>query len=64
MLGMVCAYEESGYYYNADKIMSMPLTVIMGTGTVMLPKMSANKILFFLSKKAIIQQHLIVYLQP
>ena len=40
MLGMVCAYEESGYYYNADKIMSMPLTVIMGTGTVMLPKMS------------------------
>lgn len=40
MLGMVCSEAESGYYYNADKVMSMPLTVIMATGTVMLPKMS------------------------
>ena len=40
MLGIVCNNAESGYYYNADKVMSMPLTVIMATGTVMLPKMS------------------------
>jgi len=40
MLGVVCEYAESGYYYNADKVMSMPLTLIIATGTVMLPKMS------------------------
>lgn len=40
MLGIMCASSESGYYYNADKVMSIPFTVIVATGTVMLPKMT------------------------
>jgi len=41
MLGMLCTSTESGFYYNADKIMSIPLTLIIAAGTVMLPHMSS-----------------------
>ena len=41
MLGMLSTYEESGFYYCADKLVQMPLVVISGAGTVMLPRMSA-----------------------
>lgn len=41
MLGALSSYEQSGYYYNADKIVQIPLLVINGIGTVMLPRMTA-----------------------
>lgn len=41
MLGILSDYEQSGYYYNADKIINIPLCVINGVGTVMLPRMTA-----------------------
>lgn len=39
-LGILSTNEESGYYYNADKIVNIPIGVLSGFGTVMLPKMS------------------------
>lgn len=41
MLGMFSTNAQSGYYYNADKIMNIPLSLITAAGTVMLPRMSA-----------------------
>ena len=41
MLGVFSTYEQSGYYFNADKVINMPLTLITAAGTVMLPRMSA-----------------------
>ena len=41
MLGSMSTYEQSGFYYNSDKIVQIPLLVINGIGTVMLPRMSA-----------------------
>lgn len=41
MLGLMSTYEQSGFYYNSDKIVQIPLLVINGIGTVMLPRMSA-----------------------
>lgn len=41
MLGALSTYDQSGYYYNADKIVQIPLLVINGIGTVMLPRMTA-----------------------
>ena len=47
MLGILSSYEQSGFYYNVDKIINIPLCVINGIGTVMLPRMTnlynANK---------------------
>ncbi len=40
MLGMLSNYQQSGFYYNADKIINIPLCVINGVGTVMLPRMT------------------------
>ena len=40
-LGILSTNEESGYYYNADKIVNIPIGVLSGFGTVMLPKMTA-----------------------
>lgn len=40
MLGALSTYEQSGYYYNADKIINVPLGIINGMGTVMLPRAS------------------------
>ena len=41
MLGALSTYEQSGFYYNSDKIVQTPLLVIYGIGTVMLPRMSS-----------------------
>ena len=41
MLGALSSYEQSGYYYNADKLINIPLCIINGIGTVMLPRMSS-----------------------
>ena len=41
MLGALSTYEQSGFYYNSDKIVQIPLLVINGIGTVMLPRMSS-----------------------
>ena len=46
MLGILSSYVECGYYYNADKLINIPLCVINGVGIVMLPRISnliANK---------------------
>lgn len=41
MMGLLSTYEQSGYYYNADKIINIPLGILNGVGTVMLPRMTA-----------------------
>ncbi|MBO4413911.1 MAG: flippase [Clostridia bacterium] len=41
MLGALSSYEQSGFYYNSDKVVQIPFTVVNGIGTVMLPRMSA-----------------------
>ena len=40
MLGLLSTYEQVGFYYNADKIINIPLCIINGVGTVMLPRMT------------------------
>ena len=40
MLGIQADYRETGFYYNADKVISMPLGLITGLGTVMMPRIS------------------------
>lgn len=40
MLGVMSTYVESGYYYNSDKLINIPLCVINGVGVVMLPRVS------------------------
>lgn len=40
MLGALSTYEQTGYYYNADKIINVPMGIINGMGTVMLPRAS------------------------
>lgn len=41
MLGALATYDESGFYYNADKVVSIPMGIINGFGTAMLPRISA-----------------------
>lgn len=41
MLGALSDYYQSGYYYNADKIVNTTVGVISGFSTVMLPRMTA-----------------------
>ncbi len=41
MLGSMSEYEQLGYYYNADRIINIPLTVISGVSTVLFPRISA-----------------------
>lgn len=41
MLGILSTYEQSGFYYNTDKVINIPLCIINGVGTVMLPRMTA-----------------------
>lgn len=41
MLGAMSTYIESGYYYNSDKLINIPLCVINGVGVVMLPRVSS-----------------------
>lgn len=40
MLGFLSTYEQTGFYYNADKIINIPNGIIYGIGMVMLPRMS------------------------
>lgn len=40
MLGIFSTFEQTGYYYNADKVINIPISIINGIGTVMLPRMS------------------------
>ena len=41
MLGILSSYTETGYYYNADKIINIPMGIITGLGIVSLPRISA-----------------------
>lgn len=41
MLGLLSTYKQVGYYYNADKIINIPIGILNGVGTVMLPRMTA-----------------------
>lgn len=41
MLGVLSTYEQSGFYYNSDKVVQIPYMVINGIATVMLPRMSS-----------------------
>ena len=41
MLGLLSSYKQVGYYYNADKIINIPIGILIGIGTVMLPRMTA-----------------------
>ena len=41
MLGALSTYEQSGFYYNSDKVVQIPYMVINGIATVMLPRMSS-----------------------
>lgn len=41
MLGLMSTYEQGGFYYNSDKIVQIPLLIVNGIGTVMLPRMTA-----------------------
>ena len=34
MLGILSTTTESGYYYNADKVVNIPLGILVGIGTV------------------------------
>lgn len=40
MLGLLSNFEQSGFYYNADKLINIPISILNGIGTVMLPRMS------------------------
>ena len=41
MLGSFSTMEELGYYSNADKVVNIPLGIIGGLGTVMMPRISS-----------------------
>ena len=41
MLGMFSDIENSGYYYNADKLLNIPLTVIVGCSNVFMSRVCA-----------------------
>lgn len=41
MLGILSTYEQTGFYYNADKVINIPISIINGVGTVMMPRMTA-----------------------
>lgn len=41
MLGMLSSDAQSGYYYNSDKIINIPIGILTGFGTVLLPRITA-----------------------
>ena len=41
MLGMLSNATESGYYYNADKLLNIPLVVVVGCGNVFMSRVSS-----------------------
>lgn len=38
MLGILSDYENVGYYYNADKVINIPIGIITGISTVLFPR--------------------------
>ena len=40
MLGLFSNFEETGFYYNSDKLINIPLGIITGLGTTMLSRCS------------------------
>lgn len=38
MLGILSTYEEVGYYYNADKVINIPIGIITGISAVLFPR--------------------------
>ncbi len=40
MLGMITGVNEVGFYDNAEKVLTIPITIITSLGVVMLPRMS------------------------
>lgn len=40
MLGWFSDYNNSGLYYNAEKLINIPMGIITGVGTVMMPRIS------------------------
>lgn len=42
MIGALVGTEELGFYENAEKIISIPVSIVTALGTVMLPYMSKN----------------------
>ena len=40
MLGAISTMEQTGIYENADKLVTLPLTITSSVGTVMMPKMA------------------------
>lgn len=40
MLGILSSKEQSGYYYNSDKIINIPVGILDGLGLVFLPRMT------------------------
>lgn len=38
MLGLLSDYENSGFYYNADKVINIPIGIIAGISTVLFPR--------------------------
>lgn len=41
MLGLLSTYDQSGFYYNADKVINIPVGVLTGIPTVLLPRMTS-----------------------
>ncbi|MBP1555572.1 MAG: polysaccharide biosynthesis C-terminal domain-containing protein [Oscillospiraceae bacterium] len=41
MLGLLSTDEESGFYYNSDKVINIPIAILQGIGTVMLPRITS-----------------------
>ena len=41
MLGAISSFEETGYYYNSDKIINIPAGILSGISTVLMPRVTA-----------------------
>lgn len=55
MLGILASYSDVGFYYNAEKIVNIPMGFITALGTVMMPRTS-----FLISKgdKQLVRQNI------
>lgn len=40
MLGIMSSHAESGYYFSADSIVNVPVCILTGVGTVLMPRIS------------------------
>lgn len=41
MLGLMSTHAESGYYFNSDSIVNVPVSILTGFGTVLMPRISS-----------------------